>query len=148
MNYWIFQASPDRYNLIEALKNLSIDRWTVPDQYKNQILKGDRVFFWKASGKEGNSGIYAFGEITSIVGLLPELPQARPYVINREYLDRNQLRVDVKYIYKLKIPVLRTLLLTDQTLKNLMVIKVRAGQVFPVRDNEIKPLYDLIVKHI
>jgi len=148
MNYWVFQATPNRYNLIEAVKNLDVDRWTVPDQYRNQLLNGDKVFFWKAAGKEGNSGIYAFGEIISDVGFLPELPQARPYVIARDYLDRNQLRVDVKYTNKLKSPVLRSSLLVNQTLKNLMVIKVRAGQVFPVRDHEIKPLYDLVVKSI
>jgi predicted RNA-binding protein with PUA-like domain len=146
MNYWVFQATPNRYNLIAAIKNLYVDRWTVPSQYRNQLRKGDKVFFWKAAGKEGKAGIYAFGEITSDVGFLPELPQARPYVISRDYLDLNPLRIDVKYTHKLKNPILRSALLTSDALKNLMVIKVRAGQVFPVRDHEIKPLYDLVIK--
>jgi predicted RNA-binding protein with PUA-like domain len=146
MNYWVFQAAPNRYNLVEAVKNLDADRWTVPSQYRNQLRKGDKVFFWKAAGKEGKSGIYAFGEITSSVSSLPELPQARPYVISGDYLGRTALRVDVKYIHKLKSPILRSALLTHGILKNLMVIKVRAGQVFPVREHEIKPLCDLVVK--
>lgn len=146
MSYWVFQATPNRYNLIAAIKNLDVDRWTVPSQYRHQLRKGDKVFFWKAAGKEGKSGIYAFGEITSDVGIFPELPQAKPYVIDRDYLDRNPLSVDIKYINKLKSPILRSALLTHESLKNLMVIKVRAGQVFPVRDHEIKPLYDLVVE--
>jgi len=148
MNYWVFQATPNRYNLLEALKNLDEDRWTVPDQYRNQLRKGDKIFFWKSAGKEGKSGIYAFGEITSDVGHSPELPQAKPYIIARDYLDRNQLRVDVKYTKKLESPVLRSSLLANHDLKNLMVIKVRAGQVFPVRDHEIKPLFDLVFKSV
>ena len=41
---------------------LSLTTYTVPDQYRNQLLKGDKVFFWKAAGKEGNSGIYALAK--------------------------------------------------------------------------------------
>jgi len=146
MDYWVFQATPDHYDLVGAIKNLDVDRWTVPPQYRNQLRKGDRVFFWKAGGKEGRAGVYAFGEITSAVGLLPELPEAGPYVVSRDYLERTALRVDVRYTHKLKAPVLRSALLTNDILKNLMVIKVRAGQVFRVREQEIKPLYDLAIK--
>ncbi len=74
MSYWIFQATPNRYNLTAALAKLTNDRWTVPEQYRNQIQKGDKVFFWKAAGSEGKSGIYAFGEVASNVGSYPELP--------------------------------------------------------------------------
>ena len=148
MNHWVFQATPSRYDLIQAINNLDVDRWTVPHQYRNQLRKGDKVFFWKAAGKEGRPGIYAFGEITSDVGFLPELPQTTPYVVARDYLDRNPLRVDVKYLHKLRNPVLRSALLADEALKNLMVIKVRAGQVFPVRDHEVNPLYDLTLDSI
>jgi len=148
MNYWVFQATPHRYDLISAISNLDTDRWTVPHQYRAQLRKGDRVFFWKAAGKEGRAGVYAFGEITSDVGYLPELPNATPFVVARDYLDRNPLRVDVTYTHKLRKPVLRSALLDNESLKNLLVIKVRAGQVFPLRDHEVKPLYDLVLQSV
>lgn len=145
MRHWIFQATPDRYDLRSALEHLDADRWVIPEQFRKQIHKGDKVFFWKAAGKEGYAGIYAFGEVTSEVEPLPELPEATPFVRKREYLERNPLRVDVEYKKKfLAHPVLKTELGDDCTLKDLLVVKVRIGQIFPVRDHEVKPLHDLL----
>ena len=55
-NYWIFQTRPDKYDLLSALNVLDVDVWTVPERYARSIRNGDKIFFWKAGGKEGNAG--------------------------------------------------------------------------------------------
>lgn len=144
-NYWIFQTNPRNYDLPSALERLDYDRWTIPDQYSRKEQKGDKVFFWKAGGKEGNAGIYAFGEVMSQPGHLPELPAAQPFVRSRRYLESTPLKADVKYERKLhNSPILADGLKEHSVLKKLSVLAVRQGTVFPVRDKEIHDLYELV----
>lgn len=65
MNYWIFQAKPERFDLrkpgtIEAGKS---DDWDAT-RYRSEMMPGDKVFFWLA-GNEDHRGIYGWGELTS-----------------------------------------------------------------------------------
>jgi len=144
-NYWIFQTTPENYDLPSALDKLDYDRWTIPDQYRNKVCRGDKVFFWKAGGKEGNSGIYAFGEITSEVGPYDELTETKPFVRSRGYLAKIPMKADVKYEKKYhKSPILRQEIKKHPILRKLQVITVGAGSVFPVREHEILELRKLI----
>lgn len=48
----IFQAVPDKYKLLEALKKLSVFRWKV-NQHQGKIQAGDDVYLWLAGAKGG-----------------------------------------------------------------------------------------------
>ncbi|MBT4435382.1 DUF3578 domain-containing protein [bacterium] len=50
-NYWVFQGSPEVYNMSEALKSNSIKTWTV-SSHRNRIKSGDKFILW-LTGKEG-----------------------------------------------------------------------------------------------
>ena len=60
---WIFQADPNRYNVISALSDPALGSlcWQV-NQYKNLIKQGDVALIWM-SGKE--AGVYAVAGVTS-----------------------------------------------------------------------------------
>ena len=119
--------------------------WTVPEQYSKLIRNGDKIFFWKAGGKEGNAGIYAFGEAVSEVKDIETPPQCKPFIISRDYLASTPLRVRVKYERKFQDrPILRDELKNHPKLKKLMVITFRAGTVFPVRDDEVADLCKMV----
>ncbi len=62
---WIFQANPDRYDLLAALEKASDDHWAA-NQNRQWIRPGDRVWF-RITGKGDGSGagIYAVGRVLS-----------------------------------------------------------------------------------
>ena len=67
MNYWIFQAIPERYDLREHFpKDDASDKeatWYAT-RYRSQMEPGDLVFFW-LGGDEQIRGIYGWGHLTS-----------------------------------------------------------------------------------
>lgn len=60
-NYWIFQGNPKTFDFETAIRNNSLEDWTV-SAHKEKIKVGDKVILW-ISGK--NSGCYSLAEITS-----------------------------------------------------------------------------------
>lgn len=57
---WIFQTNPNRYDILNALSDLSYNKetWLV-NQYQNEIKQGDIALIWMSGNKDG--GIYAVG---------------------------------------------------------------------------------------
>jgi 5-methylcytosine-specific restriction protein B len=68
---WIFQANPDIFDLVEALKHLDAFRWSVR-RYKTEIRKGDIAYLW-LSGPNG--GLMARGIVTTDPEIMDEPPQ-------------------------------------------------------------------------
>lgn len=63
-NYWIFQGSPELYDIENALRAGHLKSWKVA-AHKDKIKPGDKVILWKT----GNSaGCYALAEVNSEVG--------------------------------------------------------------------------------
>ncbi len=69
INYWIFQANPDIYNLFAALKKGYVKSWRVVN-FKNQIKIDDLVIIWQ-TGK--NAGCYALAKVVSEVQIMDDL---------------------------------------------------------------------------
>lgn len=62
INYWVFQANPEKYDLVADLRDgVKIDEWSVA-AHKNKIKPGDLVILW-TTGKGG--GCYALARVTS-----------------------------------------------------------------------------------
>lgn len=70
MNYWMLQANPDKFRIVDWLKAYGkpnqIDCWHI-SQLKEEVKPGDTAFIWKAKGSPGVSGIYA-----KVVVVLPQ----------------------------------------------------------------------------
>jgi len=62
-NYWIFQASPDRYDLLNSIKSNTLNTWTV-NQNTKKIKPNDKLILW-LTGKNG--GCFGLGEVISEV---------------------------------------------------------------------------------
>ncbi len=58
---WIFQSSPDQYDLAGALESLAEFFWLVR-RYEKEIHVGDRVYLWEAGS---DAGVAAIAEVAS-----------------------------------------------------------------------------------
>ncbi len=58
---WIFQSSPDQYDLTGALESLAEFHWLVR-RYEKEIHVGDRVYLWEAGS---DAGVAAIAEVAS-----------------------------------------------------------------------------------
>ena len=77
VNYWVFQGSPEVYNMSEALKSESIKTWTV-SSHRNRIKLGDKFILW-LTGREG--GCLALGLVTSPVTVMKEEDLERSFYV-------------------------------------------------------------------
>lgn len=75
INYWIFQGSPEIYDIKGALRAGHLKSWKVT-AHKDSINPGDKVIIWQ-SGKE--AGCYALAEVISEVGSIEEDPAEKQY---------------------------------------------------------------------
>jgi hypothetical protein len=140
---WIFQANPERYNVLNALADESLkeDAWLV-SRYKDQIRSGDIGLIW-VSGKE--SGIYAVVDVTSNVQLLADSPESTQYWRNPS--DRNQIldRVRIHRVLNRE-----RILISEEELRAIPkfnienIFPVRQGTNFRVEGKERKIILDLL----
>ena len=134
-NIWIFQANPERYDILNALDDPALETqyWQV-NQYKKQIKKGDIALIWM-SGKE--AGIYAVAEITSNPDLLIDIAEEEKYWVNEKDKGQERLKVTIRIIMKMvNNPVYRVNLKGVQGLQDLKILKIAQGTNFPVTKEE------------
>ncbi|MDA3887181.1 MAG: EVE domain-containing protein [Candidatus Delongbacteria bacterium] len=62
-NYWVFQANPKVYKVVEALNDNAVSTWSVK-AHKDKIQKGDKGIIWITGS---NPGCYGVFEVTSNV---------------------------------------------------------------------------------
>ena len=124
MAVWIFQALSD-YLLAERIPALlgKQDDWKA-SKHHDQLKDGDTAVLWQA-GPEG--GVYGLGAI-----------KGKPYERDGES------RVDVRYDRLLKQPVRRSDLKIHPVLRNLSILSMPRGTVFPVDEVQWNALQKLI----
>lgn len=133
---WIFQANPNRYDILNALADNEIDQekhWLV-NQYRNEISKGDIGLIW-LSGREG--GIYAVSEVTSNPEMLVASEREEKYWIDSD--DKNKERLRVKMELKINIlnnPITKEDLRKTVGLENLSIFRQSQGTNFKVSKSE------------
>jgi hypothetical protein len=132
---WIFQANPQRYDIINALSDKEIGNsihWTVK-QHRDRIKKGHLALIWM-SGQE--SGIYALARIESDPMMISEYPQERKYWLENDQLDVAN-RVKLTILRRLiNNPILKRKLIVIPELASLSILRQFQGTNFPVRENE------------
>ncbi len=135
MNYWIFQAVPERYNLVEKMNSLQNEQWFVT-RYYDEIKAGDVVFFWQA-GKV--AGLYGWGYVES--------PQPYP-------MPDGDHRVQVSYHVRFTLPsqladngqapIPKEKVKQVDELKELQILQAPQGTNFRVKPAEAHALKILI----
>ena len=133
---WIFQANPNRFDILNALSDTSYnkDTWLV-NQYQNEIRKGDIALIWMSGVKDG--GIYAVGEVLTNPMVMHDDPDTDKYWISDDDRGKEKLRVNIKIINKfLNHPVFRSELKKIDGLNNLSIFKIPRGTNFPVEESE------------
>ena len=141
---WIFQANPNRYDILNALSDKGIGpeiHWLV-NQHKNEISKGHLGLIW-LSGKE--SGIYAVTEIISDPQLMREPIAEEKYWIDAIDKDSKKIRVKMKIIKNLvNNPVNKNTIKETSGLEKMSIFRYSQGTNFPVTPNEWNLLRDKI----
>jgi predicted RNA-binding protein with PUA-like domain len=139
MNYWLFQANPNYYRLIDAIKELQEMPWLVT-RYAKEIAVGDGVLVWM-SGE--NAGVYAIAEVIEPPQILKEIPDL-DYWLDPNKFKKNRLHVKIRFIRKLiGQPLRRFELKYDRTLQNLLVIRAPNSTNFKVTAQEWERVYQL-----
>lgn len=89
--YWVFQADPKWYDVVGALRDNAVDRWSV-DAHKKKIEPGDKVILW-VTGPEG--GCHALATVGSRVEPMPSDVQGYARTPKFEGVrDRVLIRID------------------------------------------------------
>ena len=139
MNYWLFQANPKYYRLLDAIKDLDEISWLVT-RYTNDMEVGDGVLIWM-SGK--NAGVYAVAEITQPPHLITEIPDP-DYWIDPTRFRQDKPHVRIRLIRKLLgQPLRRFELKRDRILRDLLVIRAPNSTNFKVTPQEWEQVYQL-----
>lgn len=111
-NYWVFQGNPGKYDIVKALENGHVKKWTVT-AHKDKIKSGDKIICW-VSGSE--SGCYALGRVSSDPYVSVDGEQDREYYKkNHDVIMEESLRCDVEIEVNLAHqPILKNQI-TDKT---------------------------------
>ncbi|MBU1630381.1 MAG: EVE domain-containing protein, partial [Candidatus Omnitrophica bacterium] len=134
-NIWIFQANPDKYDILNALTdpNCNIDGWSI-FQYKDKIKIGDIALIWM-SGKD--AGIYAIAEVISEPFFNSNPAGPDKYRIDEKKFMKERWMAKIKIIKKLiNNPILRKELKNIEGLRNLSILRRPEGTNFPVTNSE------------
>jgi hypothetical protein len=132
---WIFQANPQIYDIVEALKHLDQFRWSVR-QHKDAIHSGDRVFLWVAGA---NAGIVARGSVVSEPQEMEELPEELPFN-KQDTNNTKELRVEIKIEEIVDPPVLRSDLQNDPAFRSMSILKAPQRTNFALTSDEASAL--------
>lgn len=143
---WIFQANPERYDILNALADEEIIgtdvHWEV-NQHKKDIAKGHIGIIW-ISGKE--AGIYALTEINTNPQFLEETSAEKKYWSDSEDKEGKRLRVKMKILkIMLNRPLLKETIRSTTGLQKMSILKQPRGTNFRVTHHEWNIIKNLLI---
>lgn len=129
MNFWIFQAVPERYDLRDEriIQKGKKDTWYAT-RYRGRMAVGDFVFFW-LGGPPEIRGIYGGGKLISTPYQRPEWES---YGVDVEYEMRVAPHLSVSEIREVG------------ALENLLILRAAAGTNFLLTEDEGSTLRELV----
>lgn len=128
---WAFCANPKKYNIIDAVKYLNFDHWSVG---RSDVRCGDHAIIWQTLDLKKNRGIVAFAEIL-------ENPELRTDENNQFWVkpfDGRKVarRAKVRYFVSKKLPLWVNNKKIGEFLLSLSVARGRGTTVFHLSDSE------------
>lgn len=143
---WLFQANPQRYDIMNALADDEIGNdihWLI-NQYKTEISKGHIGIIW-LSGKE--AGIYAITEIVTDPKIMGEPETEKKYWTDTADKEGEKLRVKMRIVKNmLHSPLTKETIMNTIGLRYLSVLRQPRGTNFPVSLDEWDKIKGLIEK--
>lgn len=127
MNTFIFQSTPDRYDLSAKLVPGNHETWYAT-RYRSEMHKNDIVFFWMA-GDEKFRGLYGWGNLISV-----------PYI--KEAWQSHG--VDIQYKVKFAKPILAKTIRDDSELADLLIFRAPQATNFLLDQRKARRLIALI----
>ena len=152
MAHWLMKSEPDSFSIDDLEKRPKqteawdgVRNYQVRNMFRDDMKPGDQAFFYHSSCDE--PGIYGIAEIVSRAYPDPTQfdPKHHHYDAGSKREDPRWLLVDVKFVKKLKKPILLTQLQANASkLKGLRVIE-RGNRlsVVPVSDAHWKAILKL-----
>jgi len=137
---WVFQASPEYYRLSNAVRELTEIPFLVK-QFAKEIRAGDRVYLWEAGP---NAGLVAVGTVLTDPAEMPDREESRPFYVRPEKFEGIHTRVIVRIDRRIEPALSRSALLNHPILRNLTVLKVRAGTNFRLTPQQEQALIELL----
>jgi predicted RNA-binding protein with PUA-like domain len=141
MNYWLFQANAEYFDLLRALRSSPTITWIVT-RYRREMQEGDKVIIWR-SGR--TAGIYGVGHIESfLTGSYNR--QNSAYWLDKtdtSYIGKPHavVRVDDQFT---DAPLLKSVLRFTPPLAKLSVMKAPIGTNFKVTAEQWEALSSLL----
>jgi len=139
---WIFQASPDSYDLEGATATLPELTWLV-SRYANDIKTGDEVFLWLSGPK---SGVRAHAKVLSDPAMLTANEAEAPYYLAAEKFAGEHLRVRVRVEKRLQNPITRNEMLANPLLSQVTFLRMPTGTNFPLTPEQAVELRRLVME--
>ena len=138
---WLFQANPDRYDVMGAISNLDELTWTV-HQYANKVQAGDTAYIWQ-SGKD--AGVVAVAKVLSSPETMTRLDEEERYFLDKSLSGAEPaLRVRVRVERVLSNRVTRQQFRDHPVLSQVSILKQAQGTVFPLTDEQAAALDALL----
>ena len=139
MNYWIFKANTEKYQLDNRLKDPDLNTTWRITRYREQIKAGDIAFIWRAGSPRG---ICALMQIESDPSIIDEIKLENYYLI--EKIQKPTWRVKGRFIKRFALIDSKVLKLTAG-LENLSVFHgFQQATNFIVSQTEAKIILSMI----
>jgi hypothetical protein len=139
-NTWIFQASPEYYDIRGAIRALKEQTWLV-SQYKNRIHAGHNAYLWEAGSQ---AGILATAHVLTDPAEIPCREEEKRFIKNPEKFEGLQTRVVLRSDSVLKRPLLRKGLQNDPILSQLRVILQPRGTNYEVTPAQVTRIEQML----
>lgn len=141
---WIFQSSPDVWDLRNAIRQLSQINWLV-SHHASEVKPGDRVYMWEAGA---TAGILAVGTVTDFPADRPNPPEEARFNRSLDPRRDRQPRVNVRLTQLVEPPLSRQEIQADPALINLSILKQPHATNFPVTPSEAIALDRLLASRL
>jgi hypothetical protein len=143
---WIFQASPDLFDIDEYLKRARVITWRVRQAHLAPMIQpGQRVFIWRARGKgKRAAGVIASGWIADGPAVKPEEPLAIGLWRVNQSMPALRVTIDLDRVaHGPRAEVRRAWLQEDPVLSHLRILRVPSETNYLLDGPQTRRLGDL-----
>jgi hypothetical protein len=142
MTAWLFQANPNSFDVDVYLSRARLITWTVNQKrFETAMEPGDRVFIWRAGGKQrGSAGIVASGWLTERPRIQEDDAAALDLWKKPQPRAALRVRIRIDRVANAKEMVQRRWLENEHTLRNLRILRFQSETNYRLSTEEAERL--------